>query len=436
VNASRVRALEQQLLAHMQLYGYTLVDIPIVQPADVFLTRAGDLMIDRLFTFEHHDQMLALRPEFTAAAARHYLEHAAGQVVRWQFCGATFVDDATEDRTQQHSLGAELIGMAGRAAEAEIIGMAVEGAQAIDLTEWRLVMGHVALQWHLLARFGLDRRIIRWLLSHRDALAQYGKEHVLTLFQATFALAANAVTGLDETPASTQRMLDVLLDSTQYGTTMGGRTREDIALRMLRKHQRAVARPQIETALDFLVEWMQIEDGFESVFAKIEAWIDADDEAGRLLLAQWRETVQRVIAAGIAPERIIVKPNLARNWEYYTGLVFVLQSRQGEAVAGGGRYDELTRLLGGTQATPAVGFAYYIDALHNELPQPHDEHSPITLSGPQAIDTARLLRQNGIAVLIQDEAGEISSTAHDFSYRQHIYGTLANLLAAVKATRA
>ena len=120
MNASRVRALEQQLLAHMQLYGYTLIDIPIVQPADVFLTRAGDLMIERLFTFEHHDQMLALRPEFTAAAARHYLEHANGQVVRWQFCGATFVDDAARDR-QQHSLGAELIGMAGSAAEAEII---------------------------------------------------------------------------------------------------------------------------------------------------------------------------------------------------------------------------------------------------------------------------------------------------------------------------
>src|SRR5688500_10540933 len=134
----------------MQLYGYTLVDIPIVQPADVFLTRAGDLMIERLFTFEHQDQMLALRPEFTAAAARHYVEHAAGQIVRWQFCGATFVDDATHDRTQQHSLGAELIGMAGSAAEAEIIGMAVEGAQSIGLADWQLVMGNVALQWHLL----------------------------------------------------------------------------------------------------------------------------------------------------------------------------------------------------------------------------------------------------------------------------------------------
>jgi ATP phosphoribosyltransferase regulatory subunit HisZ len=433
VNASRVRALEQQLLAHMQLYGYTLVDIPIVQPADVFLTRAGDLMIERLFTFEHHDQMLALRPEFTAAAARHYLQQADGEIVRWQFCGATFVDDTTQDR-QQHSLGAELIGQAGSAAEAEIVTMAVEGAQVIGVTGWRLVMGNVALQWHLLARFGLDRRIIRWLLSHRDELAQHGKESILKAFEETFALSSDATPDSDETPASTQRMLDVLLDSTQYGTTMGGRTREEIALRMLRKHQRAVARPQIESALDFLADWMQIEGPFEQVFSKIEAWIDTADLNGHMLLNQWRETVQRLIAADIDPARITLKPNLARNWEYYTGLVFVLENKQGQPVAGGGRYDELTRLLGGAQSTPAVGFAYYADTLLADIPQNGNQKPAITISGPQAIAIARLLRQNGIAAVIQSEPSAITTTSSDMTYQHNTYTALPDLINAVKAS--
>lgn len=435
MNASRVRALEQQLLAHMQLYGYTLVDIPIVQPADVFLTRAGDLMIERLFTFEHHDQMLALRPEFTAAAARHYVQHGSGQIVRWQFCGATFVDDLTHDR-QQHSIGAELIGMAGSAAEAEVISMAVEGIQSLGGKDWQLIIGSVALQWHLLARFGLDRRIIHWLLSHRDDLAQHGPEHLLRMFQSAFSLSSDASLGADETPASTQRMLDVLLDSTQYGTTMGGRTREEIALRMLRKHQRAVARPQIEAAVEFLSEWIQTEGPIETVFSRIDAWLEPDDVQGKSLLTQWRETVQRVLIAGVAPERIILRPNLARNWEYYTGVVFVLQDGTGAALAGGGRYDELTRLLGGTQSTPAVGFAYYVDALAAHVPHQETEPVPLTVSGPQAIAVARLLRQNHIPVVIQSDAGDILTTPSEMTYNTHSYTSLADLITAVKATLA
>jgi histidyl-tRNA synthetase len=376
--------------------------------------------------------MLALRPEFTAAAARHYLQHADGQIVRWQFCGATFVDDATQDR-QQHSLGAELIGQAGSAAEAEIITMAVEGVQTIGVTEWRLVMGNVALQWHLLARFGLDRRIIRWLLSHRDELAQHGKEALLKAFEETFALSSEVIPESEETPASTQRMLDVLLDSTQYGTTMGGRTREEIALRMLRKHQRAVARPQVESALDFLVEWMGVSGPFEQVFAKIETWIEASDLNGQSLLNQWRETVQRLVAAEIDPSRITLELNLARNWEYYTGLVFVLENKQGQAIAGGGRYDELTRLLGGSQSTPAVGFAYYADTLLADLPSNGDHLTAVTISGPQANTIARLLRQNGIAAVIQSEPSEITSTSSDVTYQHTTYTALPDLISAVKA---
>lgn len=435
MNASRVRALEQQLLAHMQLYGYTLIDIPIVQPADVFLTRAGDLMIERLFTFEHQDQMLALRPEFTAAAARHYLEHNQGQVVRWQFCGATFVDDGARDR-QQHSLGAELIGLSGSTADAEIITMAVEGVQTLGVTQWQLVIGNVALQWHLLSRFGLDRRMIRWLLSHRDELAQHGKGYLTNLFLKTFALSLEESATSDEPPASTQRMLDVLLDSTQYGTTMGGRTREEIALRMLRKHQRSVTASQIEAALDFLLNWIQVEGPIETVFAQIESWIASDDMMGRTLLTQWRETVQRIVAAGLEASRITVKPNLARNWEYYTGIVFVLQLQNGEAIAGGGRYDELTRLLGGDRSTPAVGFAYYVGALLADLPQETSEVTPVTISGPQAIDIARLLRQDGIPAIVQSEISDVMSTATEASYQHQTYPSLPDLIKAVKVSRA
>ena len=50
-----------------------------------------------------------------------------------------------------------------------------------------------------------------------------------------------------------------------------------------------------------------------------------------------------------------------RGFEYYTGLIFQLWSG-GEMVAGGGRYDALIPLLGGSEV-PASGFALYVDKI-------------------------------------------------------------------------
>jgi histidyl-tRNA synthetase len=57
-----------------------------------------------------------------------------------------------------------------------------------------------------------------------------------------------------------------------------------------------------------------------------------------------------------------------RGFEYYTGLIFQFWSG-GKIVAGGGRYDALIPLLGGSN-TPASGFALYIDALIELIEKP------------------------------------------------------------------
>ncbi|MEL6329941.1 MAG: ATP phosphoribosyltransferase regulatory subunit [Planctomycetota bacterium] len=55
-------------------------------------------------------------------------------------------------------------------------------------------------------------------------------------------------------------------------------------------------------------------------------------------------------------DAIEIDPQIVRGLAYYTGTVFEVISEGERAVAGGGRYDELIRLLGGTP-TNAVGFA-------------------------------------------------------------------------------
>ncbi len=368
--AYRIRHLENRLLDFIAQSGYDLIEIPMIESADVFLTRAGDKIIDRMFTFEHRGRLLALRPEFTAAAARHYNAHYAGQTVRWQFAGVTFADDAdnTTANFQQHSIGVEHIGQAGNAAEAEVMALLAESTRKTGLQQWHLVSGHVGLQSHLLGRFGLDSRTARLLLAQREILTNpdQGKAHALEQINRVLAQISEE-TPLTETFSTdgTQRMLDVLLDSTQYGTTMGGRTRKEIALRVLQKRQRALEHHQIVAAVDFLEAWVNIRAEIPSAFEQIARFIESDDIVGQNLLTEWRQTIEQV-QQKTAADNILIQPNLARNWEYYTGIVFGIRASSGEYVAGGGRYDELIGLLGG-QKTPAAGFAFYLNRLLKEL---------------------------------------------------------------------
>jgi ATP phosphoribosyltransferase regulatory subunit len=49
--------------------------------------------------------------------------------------------------------------------------------------------------------------------------------------------------------------------------------------------------------------------------------------------------------------------------EYYTGFVFELRARNGEVVAGGGRYDTLLEAIGAGRPIPAVGVAFWTETM-------------------------------------------------------------------------
>jgi histidyl-tRNA synthetase len=389
----------------ISLYGYEVLDLPVLEAADLFLVKAGDQVINQLFTFERNGQQLALRPEFTAAAAYHYRQlHAyENPVVRWQFVGPVFIDEADNALKEQLSLGAELIGMAGPVADAEIMGMAVAGLRRVGLNNLRLTLGHTGLVRRLLARFNLDSRTTRFLLHHLSRLKDEGKVAVLgsldqlLLGRAVSEGEADAVWSA----VNTQQMLDVLLDTTQRGITMGGRTRQDIAQRLLQKRQRFAERHQIIPALDLLEDLLHISGSPSTALPAIRALLlPLNDAAINAIITDWEETIALLRAYGIPDDMITVAPHLARGWEYYTGMVFELWSG-GAHLGGGGRYDELVRLLGGGDDVPAVGFAYYMDELLEQISDVSSTPAMRLLhtgNPGAAVDWAQALRNRGLAV--------------------------------------
>ena len=211
----------------MARYGYRLIETPIIENADLFLIKAGDQVIERLFTFERRGHMLALRPEFTAAAAHRYARRSETGVVRWQFSGPVFEDNPHDPipAYQRHSAGAELIGLAGPAADAEIISMAAAGLAGLGI-DARLILGHVGLTRHLLARYSLDARTQRFILERRSLLtrSQDGRAKLLELLDRYFpGDASTEPSAAAMTETDTKHMLDVLLDTTRRGQTLQAR---------------------------------------------------------------------------------------------------------------------------------------------------------------------------------------------------------------------
>jgi histidyl-tRNA synthetase len=405
----------ERLQQFMARYGYARLQTPIIEPSALFLTKAGDQVIDRLLTFTRAGREFALRPEFTASAMAQYA--ASGEpIVRWQFSGTVFQDVADQPfHYETVSAGAELIGYAGPHADAEIIAMAALGLEELGISDSQVIIGHVGLTRHLVERFALDERTTSFLMTQRELLRQAdgGREQFTERLNQylPFKTPGDAVnTELLNDPVQAEQILEALLKSGNRGTALGGRTREEIAQRLIKKGQWTAQRSVIEAAVDFLQEWSLIRGTPEAAFTEMRR-LAADADCIRML-DRWAQVIDLVLAYGIAEERIVIQPDLARTWDYYTGAVFELVSESGQDLGGGGRYDELGRLIGAAQATPAVGFAYYEAALQSGAVNVHVPTPWVIVDAgdnPSAIHWLQALRRQGLEVIVLPEAGNTPS---------------------------
>ncbi|MBZ0304975.1 MAG: ATP phosphoribosyltransferase regulatory subunit [Anaerolineae bacterium] len=349
------RKLVTDLQRHMTLYGYDLIELPIIEQADIFLVKAGDPIINTLFTFDRHNQQFALRPEFTAGVASRYARLYPGNdvVVRWQYNGPIFqqLPGKATSEYQQSSIGAELIGLTGPVADAEIISMAVHGLDAAGVPDSRLIIGHAGLTRHLLQSFHLEGRIERFLLHHSSDLHTHGKAYLLEQLERLHTFRSS--------PETRDLPEDARLTTASDGLPFGGRTGEDINRRLAQKRRNTLVWDQVKAALDFLEQWTQVASTPAEAFRQISAILPGDEAAWEMLL-RWQTTLALLeTSCEISPERVVVQPSLARSWEYYTGIVFeMVTANAAVTLGGGGRYDELIQLIGGHPPTPAVGFAY------------------------------------------------------------------------------
>ncbi|MBM3941144.1 MAG: histidine--tRNA ligase [SAR202 cluster bacterium] len=133
-------------------YGYERIDTPVFEDSGVFLRTVGedtDIVQKETYSFKDRGgDELTLRPEKTAAVCRAYLEHGMRnlpQPVRLYYVAPMFRYDRPQaGRYRQfHQYGAEAIGDADPAVDAEMIQLALDMIRSIGLRRLTLVLNNI-----------------------------------------------------------------------------------------------------------------------------------------------------------------------------------------------------------------------------------------------------------------------------------------------------
>ncbi|MEM8866704.1 MAG: histidine--tRNA ligase [Verrucomicrobiota bacterium] len=291
-------------------FNFLEYDAPVLEPLELYIEKSGEEIVGQLFNFEDRGgRAVALRPEMTPSLARLVGAKANSlkRPVKWFNIGEHY----RYERPQKGRLRAfyqfnvDLLGEQGPSADAELILLLIQTLRAFGLSseDFKVRLSDRDLWLMTLAGEGLDELSSRAVLGVIDKFERTSREK-------TVARLAEIIG--DEADALLER-IEFMLCIRDLDT--------------LRAH----------------VSSLGLEGGLQ------------EDASKRF--AEW-EYLLKLLSNGGAAEFIQIDFGIVRGLAYYTGFVFEAfeASGEGRALAGGGRYDELVKKLGGPEM-PAVGFA-------------------------------------------------------------------------------
>ena len=416
--AREISTLESLLSDTIAAWGYQEVRTPIVEEADLFLRKSGGELAARLYRVEDPGgARAALRPELTASTIRAFIGLADQPPlpVRWRYQGPVFRHQASAGSSGSNQLtqvGAELIGSSSHLADVETVLVACEGVRRVGVEGASVRFGHLGIVISLLHAFGLSDRAELFLLTRLTGLRDRTDAVNSVLEEARLLrLTTNGVGSDDQTPSaalagmdSDQALAVVKQMVISFGPTwVGSRDMQDVEGRLLEKLQSSEDPAKFEAATEMLVELVATTGDAAKVIGVADTVIGSHGlDPG--LLDPARELASFLSGA-------VGLQGFDQTWDfgfgpglaYYTGLVFeVTHPAQADwPLAGGGRYDGLTKALGGPDL-PALGFAYTAESLLAVLDRSED--GPATSDGAplEAVVVPRRLA-DAAAVLAEAE---------------------------------
>lgn len=341
-----------------------VVSVPLLQPADIFVDLAGEEFRKRLFTTDDGDQTLCLRPDFTIPVCYEHLAAHRHAPQTYAYNGKIFRKRRMSGDPEFTQMGTEWLGHADEmATDAKLFALAMECAKAARLTGTvRVGDAHVfdaltgalglSPSWRtrLNAAFGDGQRM-------PGALSRLGRRGRADGFAARLA---PALAQLDA--AQARAIVDAVI-GIPGATPPGGRTDEDIALRLLEQAGNGSAGRAVAIIERFLALTAPLDRAADTLAAFASA--EGLDISG--VIDNFQRRTDALTAIGIDTAVLTFDASFGRRIGYYTGFVFEFIGVDGanEAIAGG-RYDKLVALLDPTVSLPGIGFSVWLDRLPEE----------------------------------------------------------------------
>src|SRR6187402_703080 len=285
-------------------HGFEEYDAPVLEPLELYTTKSGEEIEGQLFSFKDKgDRAVSLRPEMTPTVCRMVGARAGAlkRPIKWFSIGEFYrYERAQKGRLRAfNQFNADIFGEAGPEAEIELIALLIQCLAGFGLTkdDFYVRLSDRDLWFFYLEALGFNDAQARGILGAIDRFEKMGDD---------------AFKGYVET----------------HGELVPERKEKILAFLKIR------SLGELEASL---------------------AAIAGDKLAGRL--NDWRKVLAGLEAMGLA-DFIGVDLGVVRGLAYYTGFVLEAFDRKGDlrALAGGGRYNDLVKKLGGPDL-PAVGFA-------------------------------------------------------------------------------
>ncbi|MFN8110954.1 MAG: ATP phosphoribosyltransferase regulatory subunit [Thermoleophilia bacterium] len=159
LEAAELRAAEDALRATLRLYGYREVRTPTLEFAAALERGAGGTLEHVFRLFDEDGRVLVLRPELTIPVARLIatrLTDHPGPLRAW-YTGSAFraPQHGVPAPSEHRQTGAELVGVDGPEADAEVLSLLGAALRAAGLRDWRIGIGDVSLTAAVLDGLGV-----------------------------------------------------------------------------------------------------------------------------------------------------------------------------------------------------------------------------------------------------------------------------------------
>lgn len=303
----------ERLMTAFARHGYERVKPPLLEFEDGLLAGSGQAMATQTFRLMDpvSHRMVAVRPDMTLQVARIAATRLTDRArpLRLSYAGQVLRVKGSQLRPSRQfgQVGAELIGSAAPAADAEVILMAAEALAQIGIPNLTVDLGIPTLVPAVLSKIAMNadaRARVRQALDRKDAAAVKSLEG-----------------------------------------TLGGAA--DLLARLLAAGGPATAGLKALAALDLGVAAKAERDALAEVAALVEAGAKA---------------------LGLDNLRLTVDPVENRGFEYHTGVTFTFfaEGVRGE-LGSGGRYRAGN---GASDGEPATGLTLFMDTIIEVVPPP------------------------------------------------------------------